>query len=171
MIQFNMPWTCGFPLNSAVGNITDRQLIVGAIALSAIVIDDSSWKKCCGYRGTKNGKFAILQVEGEPFVHCGRAMFESIAVKKRNEAKCYGANICLLAWQVEPSILKWSCFQQPGYRLIYSCIKKTCFQTWKCIRSIYSNDGSNFIGVEKELKKAYSEMNDHQTQDRSIIHT
>ena len=42
--------------------------------------------------------------ESVPFVHCGRAMFEPIAVKKRNEGKCYGANICLLAWQVEPSI-------------------------------------------------------------------
>ena len=99
--------------------------------------------------------------ESVSFIHCGRAMFEPIVVKKRNEVKCYGANICLLAWQVEPSILKWSCFQQPGYRLIYSCIKKTCFQTWKCIRSIYSNNGSNFIGAERELKKAYSEMNDN----------
>ena len=28
-------------------------------------------------------------------------------------------------------------------------------------RSIYSENGSNFIGAERELKKAYSEMNDN----------
>ena len=28
------------------------------------------------------------------------------------------------------------------------------------VRSVYSNDGSNFIGAERELKKAYSGTND-----------
>ena len=32
------------------------------------------------------------------------------------------------------------------------------------IRSIYSNNGSNFIGAEQELKKAYMEMDDRKTQ-------
>ena len=67
--------------------------------------------------------------------------------------------LCLLAWQVDPSILE---LLQPGYRLIYSCIKKTCWQTWKC--KIYSDNGSNFIGAERELKKPYSEINDDKIQ-------
>ena len=32
------------------------------------------------------------------------------------------------------------------------------------VRSIYSDNGSNLIGVERELKKAYSEMDDNKIQ-------
>ena len=32
------------------------------------------------------------------------------------------------------------------------------------VRSVYSNDGSNFIGAERELKKAYSGTNDDKIQ-------
>ena len=32
------------------------------------------------------------------------------------------------------------------------------------VKSVYSDIGSNFIGAERELKKAYSEMNDDKIQ-------
>ena len=65
--------------------------------------------------------------ESTPFTHCGIHMVGPIALKqRRSEVKRYGA--MFTAWPVEPSILKLL----STWIQIYSCIKKTCCQTWKC---------------------------------------
>ena len=39
------------------------------------------------------------------------------------------------------------------------------------IRSIYSDNGSNFIGAEQELKKAYMEMDNRKIQNKDKVVT
>ena len=65
----------------------------------------------------------------------------------------------LLAWQaihIEVTFnLDADSFVLPLRRLVVRCAN---------VRSVYSDIGSNFIGAERELKKAYSEMNDDNIQ-------
>ena len=65
----------------------------------------------------------------------------------------------LLAWQaihIEVTFnLDADSFVLALRRLVVRCGK---------VRSVYSDIGSNFIGAERELKKAYSEMNDNKIQ-------
>ena len=65
----------------------------------------------------------------------------------------------LLAWQaihIEVTFnLDADSFVLALIRLVVRCGK---------VRSVYSDIGSNFIGAERELKKAYSEMNDNKIQ-------
>ena len=57
----------------------------------------------------------------------------------------------------------WSPFF-PRYRFLYSSSSKVGCISRGNIRSIYSDNGSNFIGAEQELKKAYMEMDDRKIQ-------
>ena len=58
----------------------------------------------------------------------------------------------LLAWQVEPSILSF-----------ILALRRLVARRGN-VRSVYCDNGSNFIGAERELEKACSEMNDGKIQ-------
>lgn len=94
-------------------------------------------------------------VESAPFTHCGVDMFGPFIVKeRRSELKRYGAIFtCLSSRAVHIEVthsLDTDSFIQALRRFIARRGK---------IRSILSDNGSNFLGADNELKKAFNEMN------------
>ena len=89
--------------------------------------------------------------EAAPFTHCGVDMFGPFTVKqRRSTVKQYGAMFtCMASRAVHTEVtssLNTDSFILALRRLV----------AWRGnIRSIYSDNGSNFIGAEQELKKAY----------------
>ena len=99
--------------------------------------------------------------ETAPFTHCGVDIFgpSFIVKQRRSEVKRYGAMFtCMASRAVHIEVtfsLDSDSFILALRRLIAKCGN---------VRSIYSDNGSNFIGAERELRKAYEEMNDDKTQ-------
>ena len=121
--------------------------------------------ECRTYRGRLGEqKMADLPFcrlnENAPFTHCGIDMFGRFVVKQRkSEVKRYGAMFtCMASRAIHIEVtfnLDTSSFILALRRLVARRGN---------VRSVYSNNGSNFIGAERELKKAYSEMNDDKIQ-------
>ena len=95
-----------------------------------------------------------------PFTHCRIDMFEPIAVKqRRSEVKHYGAMFtCTASGGIHIEVafnLDTDSFILALRRLV--AIRGN-------VRSIYSDNESNFIGAGRELKKGYFEMDDYKIQ-------
>ena len=98
--------------------------------------------------------------ESVPSTHCGKDMFRPFVVmQRRSEVKCYGAMFpCMASRAIYIEVtfnLDTDSFILALRRPVARCGN---------VRSAYSDNGSNFIGAERELKKAYSEMNDNKIQ-------
>ena len=98
--------------------------------------------------------------ESVPSTHCGKDMFRPFVVmQRRSEVKCYGAMFpCMASRAIYIEVtfnLDTDSFILALRRLVAGRGN---------VRSVYSDNGSNFIGAERELKKAYSEMNDNKIQ-------
>ena len=98
--------------------------------------------------------------ESAPFTHCGIDMFGPIVVKqRRSEVKRYGAMFtCMASRAIHIEVA----FNLDTDSFILAL--RTLVARRGNVRSIYSDNGSNFIGAERELKKAYSEMDDNKIQ-------
>ena len=98
--------------------------------------------------------------ESAPFTHCGIDMFGPIVVKqRRSEVKCYGAMFTCMASRAIHIEVSFN-LDTDSFIL---ALRRLVARRGNVI-SIYSDYGSNFIGAERELKKAYSAMNDDKTQ-------
>ena len=90
-----------------------------------------------------------------PFTHCKINIFGPIVVRRRDEVKQYGAMFTCMAStaiHIEVAInLDTDSIILALRRLVTRCGN---------VRSIHSDNESNFIGAERELKKAYSEIDD-----------
>ena len=98
--------------------------------------------------------------ESAPFTHCGIDMFGPIVVKqRRSEVKHYGAMFtCLASRAIHIEVafnLDTDSFILALRRLVARLGN---------VRSICSGNGGNFIGAEREWKKAYFEMDDNKIQ-------
>ena len=99
-------------------------------------------------------------MEVPPFTYFGVYMFGLFIIKQRqSEVKQYGAMFtCMNSRAVHIEIthsLDTDSFIQPFRRMIARRGN---------IRNISSDNGSNFIGVENELKRAFEEMDDKKIQ-------
>ena len=99
-------------------------------------------------------------VEVPPFTYCGVEMFCPFIIKKRrSEVKQYGAMFtCMNSRAVHIEVahsLDTDSFIQALRRIIARRGN---------IRTIYSDNGSNFIRAENELKMAFEEMDDKKIQ-------
>ena len=89
-----------------------------------------------------------------PFTYVGMDMFGPFVTKEdRNELKCYGANLtCLASWAI--------CLEVVNLMDTDSFI--WCLRRFiGCrgnVRILRCDNGSNFIGVEKELSKGFLKM-------------
>ena len=98
--------------------------------------------------------------EAPPFTYCGVNMFDPFVIKQRmNEIKSYGAMFsCMTSRDVHIEIthsLNSDSFIQ-ALRRVFACREN--------IRILYSGNGTNFVGCENELKKAYKEMDNERIQ-------
>ena len=99
-------------------------------------------------------------VEVPPFTYCGVEMFCPFIIKKRrNEVKQYGAMFtCMNSRAVHIEVahsLDTDSFIQALRRIIARRGN---------IRTIYSDNGSNFIRADNELKRAFEEMDNEKIQ-------
>ena len=86
-------------------------------------------------------------------------MFGSFTLKQRITVKRYGAMFtCMASRAVHIEVT----FSLDTDSFILALQRLVAWQG--NIRSIYSDNGSNFTGAEQELKKAYMEMDDRKTQ-------
>ena len=115
---------------------------------------------CCKLRG-KLGEQKMSDIPKEkisndpPFTHCGVDMFRQFAIKqRRSELKRYGTFFtCMTSKAVHIEVthsLDVDSFIQALRHFIARC---------GSIRTLWSNNGTNFVGVEKELWKACFEQN------------
>ena len=90
------------------------------------------------------------------FTHCGVDIIGPFTVKqRRSTVKRYGAMFpCMASRAVHIEVT----FSLDTDSFILALQRLVAWQG--NIRSIYSDNGSNFIGAEQELKKAYMEMDD-----------
>ena len=88
------------------------------------------------------------------FTHCGVDMFGPFTVKqRRSTVKRYGAMFPCMASRAVHIEVTFSLDADSFILALRSLVARR-----GNIRSIYSDNGSNFIGGEQELKKAYMEM-------------
>ena len=151
---------CGFTLNEIRGA---GYWIVGANSAVKKVISNSV--ECRRFRGrVGEQKMANLPAcrlkEAAPFTHCGVDMFGPFTVKqRRSTVKRYGAMFtCMASRAVHTEVT----FSLDTDSFILGLRRLVAWR--KNIRSIYSDNESNFIGAEQELKKAYMEMDDRKIQ-------
>ena len=150
---------CGFTLNEIQGA---GYWIVGAnSAIKAI----SNCVECQRFRGrVGEQKMANLPAcrlkEAAPFTHCGVDMFGPFTVKqRRSTVKRYGAMFTCMASRAVHIEVTFSLDTDSFIIALRRLVPRR-----GNIRSICSDNGSNFIGAEQELKKAYMEMDDRKIQ-------
>ena len=99
---------------------------------------------------------ACRLTETAPFTHCGVDIFGPFIVKqRRSEVKRYGAMFTCMTSRAVTFSLDNDSFILALRRLIARRGN---------VQSIYSENGSNLIGAERELRKAYGEMDDDKIQ-------
>ena len=99
-------------------------------------------------------------IESAPFTHCGIDTFGPIVVKqRRNEVKRYGAMFTCMASRAIHIEVTFNLDTDSFILALRRLVARR-----GNVRSVYSDNGNNFIGAERELKKAYSEMNDDKIQ-------
>ena len=99
---------------------------------------------------------ACRLTETAPFTHCGVDIFGPFIVKqRRSEVKRYGAMFTCMTIRAVTFSLDNDSFILALRRLIARRGN---------VQSIYSENGSNLIGAERELRKAYEEMDDDKIQ-------
>ena len=95
-------------------------------------------------------------IDEPPFINCGVDMFGPFLIKEgRKELKRYGALFtCLSSRAVH---IECTCSLETD-----SFIQALCrfVARRENIRVLCSDNGSNFVGAQKELEKAYKEMDD-----------
>ena len=98
--------------------------------------------------------------EGAYFTHCGINMFGPFVVKqRRSEVKLYGVMFtCMVSRAIHIEVA----FNLDTDSFILTLRRLNARRG--NVRSIYSDNGSNFIAAERELKKTYSEMNEDKIQ-------
>ena len=97
--------------------------------------------------------------DSPPFTCCRVYMFRPFLIRQhRNEIKRYGA--ILRAWEAG------QCIQKLLTVLTHSFIQalRRVIARRENIKTLFSDNGSNFIGCENELKKAYEEMENQKIQ-------
>ena len=120
---------------------------------------------CCRLRGRiGEQKMADLpacrSTETAPFTHCGVDIFGPFIVKqRRSEVKRYGAMFTCMASRAVHIEVTFSLDSDSFILALRRLIARR-----GNVRSIYSDNGSNFIGAERELRKAYEEMDDDKIQ-------
>ena len=82
-------------------------------------------------------------------------MFGPFAVKQRSEAKHYGAMFTCMASRAIHTEVTFNLDTDSFILALRRLVARR-----GNVRSVYSDNGSNFTGAERKLKKAYSEMND-----------
>ena len=98
--------------------------------------------------------------EAAPFTHCGVDMFGPFTVKqRRSTVKRYGAMFTCMASRAVHIEVTFSLDTDSFIIALRRLVPRR-----GNIRSICSDNGSNFIGAEQELKKAYMEMDDRKIQ-------
>ena len=151
---------CGFTLNEIRGA---GYWIVGANSAVKKVISNSV--ECRRFRGrVGEQKMANLPAcrlkEAAPFTHCGVDMFGPFTVKqRRSTVKRYGAMFTCMASRAVHIEVTFSLDTDSFIIALRRLVPRR-----GNIRSICSDNGSNFIGAEQELKKAYMEMDDRKIQ-------
>ena len=135
---------CGFTLNEIWGAVNWR---VGAnLAVKKVI---SNCVECLRFRGrVAEQKMANLPAcrlkEAAPFTYCGVDMFGSFTVKqRRSTVKQYGAMFACMASRAVQIEVTFS-LETDSFILALS---RLVAQRGN-IRSIYSHNGSNFIGAE-----------------------
>ena len=99
-------------------------------------------------------------IESAPIIHCGIDTFRPIVVKlRRNEVKRYKAMFTCMASRAIHIEVTFNLDTDSFILALRRLVARR-----GNVRSVYSDNGSNFIGAERELKKAYSEMNDNKIQ-------
>ena len=98
--------------------------------------------------------------ESAYFTHCGINMFGLFVVKqRRSEVKLYGVMFtCMVSRAIHIEVA----FNLDTDSFILTLRRLNARRG--NVRSIYSDNGSNFIAAERELKKTYSEMNEDKIQ-------
>ena len=93
-------------------------------------------------------------MEVPPFTYCGVDMFGPFIIKQRqSEVKWYGAMFtCMNSCAVHIEVIH-SLDTDTFIQVLRQIIARRGI-----IRTIYSDNGSNFIGAENELKRAFEEM-------------
>ena len=87
-------------------------------------------------------------------------IFCSFTVKqKKSEVKRYGAMFTYMVSRALHIEVTFSLYTDLFILALRQLIAR-CGD----VRSIYSDNGSNFIGAERELRKAYKDMNDDKIQ-------
>ena len=113
----------------------------------------------CGEQKMANLPVCRLK-EAAPFTHCGVDMFGLFTIKqRRSTVKRYGAVFTCMASRTVHIEVTFS-LDTDSFIL---ALPRLVAQRGN-IRSIYSDNGSNFIGAEQELKKAHMEMDDKKIQ-------
>ena len=98
--------------------------------------------------------------EAPPFTYCGVDMFGPFVIKqRRSELKRFGAMFtCLASRAVHIEV---TCTMNTDSFIL--ALRRLMARRGN-IRVLYSDNGSNFLGVQKELKKAFVEMNSEKIQ-------
>ena len=136
--------------------------IVGANSALKKVI--SNCAECQRFRGrVGEQKMANLAAcrskEAGLFTYCGVDMFGPFTVKqRRSTVKRYGAMFTCMACRAVHIEVTFSLDTDFFILALRRLVAR------RGNRSIYSDNGSNFIGAEQELKKAYMEMDDKKIQ-------
>ena len=96
--------------------------------------------------------------DAPPFTHVGIDMFGPFMVKeRRKELKCYGAMFtCMASRAIHIEVV-----QSIDTDSFIMSLRRFIARRGS-IRTIKSDNGSNFVGAEAELKKAFMEMNHDQ---------
>ena len=98
--------------------------------------------------------------ESVPFTQCGKDKFRPIVVKQRRiEVNHYGATFTCMA----SSVINIEVVFNLDTDSFILALRRLITRRGN-VRSIYSDNGSNFIDAERELKKVYSEMDDNKIQ-------
>ena len=112
---------------------------------------------CRRYRGRLGEqKMADLPscrlIESASFTHCGIDMFGPFVFKqRRSDVKRYGAMFnCMASRAIHIEVT----FNLDTDSFILTLRRR------EKVKSVYSDNGSYFIGAERELKRVYSEMNE-----------
>ena len=99
---------------------------------------------------------ACRLTETAPFTHCGVDIFGPFIVKqRRNEVKRYGAMFTCMASRAVHIEVTFSLDSDSFILALRRLLARR-----GNVPSIYSDNGSNFIGAKRELRKAYEEMDD-----------
>ena len=120
---------------------------------------------CCRLRGRiEEQKMADLLAcrftETAPFTHCGVDIFGPFIVKqRRSEIKRYGAMFTCMASRAVHIEVTFSLDSDSFILPLRPLIARH-----GNVRLIYFDNRSNFIGAERELRKAYEEMDDDKIQ-------